>query len=100
MCARSCRMPDTVLYADSFTNISMGIGRSAVGHTAFEVMDMERKNAREGVFDLLLRQDAEAASFYAGCTPEQKEAIRTQVHAITTPQEMQAFVSHLSSAAL
>ena len=52
------------------------------------------------MFDLLMRQDAEAASFYAGCTPEQKEAIRAQVHAITTPEQMQAFVSHLSSAAL
>lgn len=61
---------------------------------------MERNTAREGVFDLLLRQDAEAASFYASCTPEQKEAIRAQVHTIRTPEQMQGFISHLSSAAL
>ncbi|MBS5144304.1 MAG: hypothetical protein KHY89_02140 [Butyricicoccus pullicaecorum] len=61
---------------------------------------MERNTAREGVFELLLGQDARAASFYAGCTPEQKEAIRAQVHAIRTPEQMQAFVSNLSSAAL
>lgn len=61
---------------------------------------MERNLAREGVFDLLLGQNAQAASFYASCTPEQKEAIRAQVHTIRTPEQMQAFVSHLASAAL
>lgn len=61
---------------------------------------MEHNSAKQGVFDLLLGQNAEAASFYASCTPEQKEAIRTQIHAIRTPDQMQAFVSHLSSAAL
>ncbi len=71
-----------------------------IGYTGNEVIDMERNTAREGVFELLLGQDARAASFYAGCTPEQKEAIRAQVHAIRTPEQMQAFVSNLSSAAL
>lgn len=71
-----------------------------IGYTGHEVIDMERNTAREGVFELLLGQDARAASFYAGCTPEQKEAIRAQVHAIRTPEQMQAFVSNLFSAAL
>ncbi len=93
-------MLDIAWCADSFGIICNRIRMLFAGHTGYEVMNMERKNAREGVFDLLMRQNAEAASFYAGCTPEQKEAIRTQVHAITTPEQMQAFVSHLSSAAL
>ncbi len=93
-------MLDIEWFADGFGMILNRIRIPFDGHTDYEVMNMERKNAREGVFDLLMRQDAEAASFYAGCTPEQKEAIRAQVHAITTPEQMQAFVSHLSSAAL
>ena len=69
-------------------------------HTRDEVVWMAYNFTAESTFDALMRADASAASFYAGCTPAQKAAIRAQMQEIRTPEEMRAFVSHLPSAAL
>lgn len=51
------------------------------------------------LFGTMLRENSAAARFYDGCTAEQRQAILCQLRAISSPEEMRAFVAHLPSAA-
>ncbi len=62
---------------------------------------MEQKDLQSArAFGALLQQNAQASAFYDACTPEQRRAIRAQLHGIADPESMKAFVDHLPSATL
>lgn len=51
-------------------------------------------------FGQLLRQNPQASRFFDSCTSEQRQAILLQLPQLETPEQLQAFVEHLPSAAL
>ena len=54
----------------------------------------------DAAFQGCLQSHPSAARFYQNCSPQQKQAILSQLHQLSTPQQVRSFAAHLPSAAL